>query len=82
VIGGVAVVEQLRIRRDRPGSLCALADGRYGISGPLIVVGGREDLERWTRRKLATGVTESERAWLQTVIAALAADTAPARPAG
>ncbi|MBA2517059.1 MAG: potassium/proton antiporter [Solirubrobacterales bacterium] len=80
-IAGVPVVEQLRIRRDKEGALSALADGRYGVSGPLLVVGAREDLERWTRRKLATGVTESERAWLQTVIAALAADTAPARPA-
>lgn len=78
-IAGIPVVEQLRIRRDKPGSLSALADGRYGISGPLLVLGAREDLTRWARGKLATGVTEDERAWLQTVIAALAADTATPR---
>jgi len=78
-VAGIEVVEQLRIRRDKPGSLSALADGRYGISGPLLVLGAREDLTRWARGKLATGVTEDERAWLQTVIAALAADTATPR---
>jgi potassium/hydrogen antiporter len=80
-VAGIGVAEQLRIRRDRPGSLSALADGRYGISGPLLVLGSREDVERWSRRKLAQGVTEDERAWLQTVIAALAADTAASRNA-
>jgi potassium/hydrogen antiporter len=78
-VAGVPVVEQLRIRRDRPGSLSALADGRYAISGPLLVLGGRDDMERWARRKLRAGVTEDERAWLQTVVGALAADTATAR---
>jgi cell volume regulation protein A len=79
VVAGIPVVEQLRIRRDKPGALSALADGRYGISGPLLVVGGRDDVDRWCRRKLSAGVTEDERAWLQTVIAALAADTAAPR---
>jgi cell volume regulation protein A len=78
-ISGIEVIEQLRIRRDRPGSLAALADGRYGISGPLLVIGGREDMARWARRRLATGVSEDEIAWMQTVIAALAADTATPR---
>jgi hypothetical protein len=36
-------------------------------------------MERWARRKLRAGVTEDERAWLQTVVGALAADTATAR---
>ena len=78
-IAGQDVIEQLRIRRDCPGALAALADGRYGISGPLLVVGGREDMARWARRRLATGVNENEIAWMQTVIAALAADTATPR---
>ncbi len=78
-LSGIPVVERLRIRRDVPGSLAALQDGRYGIAGPLLVIGGREDLERWARRKLGQGIAESERAWLQTVIGALAADTAVPR---
>jgi hypothetical protein len=36
-------------------------------------------MARWARRRLATGVSEDEIAWMQTVIAALAADTATPR---
>jgi cell volume regulation protein A len=70
---GVRVVEQLRIRRDRPGGLWALADGRYGLTGPLGAVGSRQDLTAWARRRIHTAEPD-ERAWLQTVIGALASD--------
>jgi len=72
-VTGVPVVERLRMRRDVPGALVALEDGRYAIVGPLVVVGGRDDLARYVRRRLA-GVGADERAWLQTVVGALAAD--------
>ncbi|HEX2085538.1 MAG TPA: potassium/proton antiporter, partial [Solirubrobacteraceae bacterium] len=48
---GVRTVEQLRIRRDRPGGLWVLADGRYGLSGPLGAMGSRSDLTQWARRR-------------------------------
>jgi hypothetical protein len=67
------VVEQLRIRRDVPGGLWALADGRYAISGPVGAVGGRLDLTDWARRRIARA-SPDERAWLQTVVGALAAE--------
>lgn len=73
-IAGIPVVEQLRIRRDVPGALAALADGRYGVAGPLLMVGGRDDLTRYVRRRLAGEVSDGERSWLQTVVGALAAD--------
>jgi cell volume regulation protein A len=79
IVAGLDVVERLRVRRDVPGSLNALADGRYAIAGPLLAVGSREDLERWARRRLGAGISESERAWMQTVVGALAADTAVPR---
>jgi cell volume regulation protein A len=67
------VIEQLRIRRDQPGGLFVLADGRYAVTGPLAAVGSRRDLAGWARRRMrAAG--DDERAWLQTVIGALAAD--------
>jgi hypothetical protein len=50
-----------------------LADGRYAITGPLAAVGSREDLTQWARRRLRQADPD-ERAWLQTVIGALAAD--------
>jgi cell volume regulation protein A len=81
-IAGQQVVEQLRIRRDEPGGLWVLADGRYAITGPLAAVGSRNDLTEWARRRMRTVIAE-ERAWLQNVIGALAADRTartPGRP--
>lgn len=72
-IAGQPVVEQLRIRRDRPGGLWVLADGRYAVSGPLAAIGSRSDLGDWARRRMRT-VGAEERAWLQMVTGALAAD--------
>jgi potassium/hydrogen antiporter len=68
------VVERLRIRRDEPGALVALADGRYAVTGPLVMVGARQALSDYARRRLRRGVADGERAWLQTVVGALAAD--------
>jgi potassium/hydrogen antiporter len=72
-IAGEDVVDLLRIRRDHPGALVLLRDGRYAITSPFLAVGGREDLMGWARRRVRRD-DEAERAWLQTVIGALAAD--------
>jgi potassium/hydrogen antiporter len=74
-VGGERVVSRLRLRRDVPGALVVLRDGRYAVTGPLVIVGGREDLVRYARRRMAK-VDADERAWLQNVIGALAADVA------
>ena len=72
-VGGEEVVDLLRIRRDHPGALVVLRDGRYAITSPLLAVGGREDLTGWLRRRVRHA-DDAELAWLQTVIGALAAD--------
>jgi cell volume regulation protein A len=72
---GEPVVDQLRVRRDVPGGLWVLADGRYAVTGPLLAAGGRGDLSAWARRRLRSADAD-ERAWLQTVIGALASDLA------
>ncbi|MEA2353959.1 MAG: potassium/hydrogen antiporter [Solirubrobacteraceae bacterium] len=72
-IRGQPVTLQLRIRRDEPGGLWVLADGRYAISGRLGAVGAHGALRRWAVRRLDTADPD-ERAWLQTVIGAIAAD--------
>jgi cell volume regulation protein A len=72
-VRGRLVVDQLRIRRDVPGGLWALADGRYAVTGPVGAVGGRGDLAEWARRRMARA-GDDERAWLQTVVGALASD--------
>jgi cell volume regulation protein A len=72
-VRGVAVVAQLRIRRDQPGGLWVLADGRYAVTGIVAATGGRSDLSDWAVKRLRSA-SGDERAWLQTVIGALAAD--------
>jgi potassium/hydrogen antiporter len=74
-VAGAAVTAQLRIRRDVPGCLVALDDGRYAVVGPLVAVGGRQALSSWAMRRLRRLATDdSERGWLQNVVGALAAD--------
>ena len=70
---GQEVVDLLRLRRDVPGALAVLADGRYAVTGPVLAVGARDDLTDWARRRVKQ-CGDDERAWLQTVIGALAAD--------
>src|SRR4051812_17596850 len=72
---GEPVSAQLRIRRDVPGALVALTDGRYAVVGPVVAVGGRQALTSWaTRRLRRLDGADPERAWLQNVVGALAAD--------
>jgi cell volume regulation protein A len=74
-VGGEPAVAQLRIRRDTPGALVALADGRYALTGPLVVVGSRRDLTQFATRRMRQLPRDSpERPWLQNVIGAMASD--------
>jgi potassium/hydrogen antiporter len=78
-IDGVAVVGQVRTRRDQPGALLALADGRYAVTGDgLVAIGGRNLLARWCiRRADVTGAEAEQRAWWQEVIGVLSGPPAP-----
>jgi cell volume regulation protein A len=73
-IQGVAVIEQLGIRRDRPGGLYVLADGRYAVTGETLAVGARRDIAQWAERRMGQ-VNPDHRAWLRSVVGALAADS-------
>jgi cell volume regulation protein A len=74
-VGGEPAVAQLRIRRDTPGALVALADGRYAVTGPLVVVGSRRDITQFATRRMRRLPSDSpERPWLQNVIGAMASD--------
>jgi cell volume regulation protein A len=72
-VRGEQTIAHIRIRRDEPGGLWQLEDGRYAVTGPFAAVGGRDDLSQWARRRMRRA-TADERAWLMTVIGALAAD--------
>lgn len=72
VIAGNPVVEQLRTRRDEPGALVLLEDGRFGVSGPLMAIGPSGELQAFARRRLANSRSPGEKAWWQEVVGALA----------
>lgn len=71
---GEPVVARLRVRRDEPGSLVALEDGRYAVVGPIVAVGARLDVAGWAQRRIAA-IDGDEALWLQTVVGALAIDS-------
>jgi potassium/hydrogen antiporter len=71
-VGGTEVADHLRTRRDVPGALVYLADGRFAVSGPSLAVGGRLQLTDYARRRLRRTADDRERAWWEEVIGALA----------
>ena len=66
------VVEHLRTRRDVPGALVILGDGRYAVTGPLLMVGPPGQLQTQARRRLDAATDDAERSWWQEVIGACA----------
>ncbi|WP_026911451.1 potassium/proton antiporter [Patulibacter minatonensis] len=71
-IAGIEVVERVRLRRDRPGALVVLADGRYGVSGSIAIVGSRQAVQGAARRKLEGAPDDAEAGWWQEVVGACA----------
>jgi cell volume regulation protein A len=72
-VDGIAVRARLRSRRDEPGALVALADGRFAITGRRqLAIGGRRALADWCgRRALRQGIGAAERSWWQEAAGAL-----------
>jgi cell volume regulation protein A len=75
VVAGQEVIDLLRLRRDEPGSLVVLADGRYALCGKVLVVGARRQVTGWIERRMRVA-GEAERAWLRTALGAVATDQA------
>jgi cell volume regulation protein A len=73
---GVSVAEHLRTRRDEPGALVALADGRFAATGLVVAVGAPQQLQAYCRRRLERATGSSEQAWWQEVVGALATEGA------
>jgi cell volume regulation protein A len=69
---GQDVVEHLRTRRDIPGALVILGDGRYAVTGPLLMVGPPGQVQAQARRRLNAATDDAERSWWQEVIGACA----------
>ena len=75
-VGNLAVIDRLRSRRDVPGSLVLLEDGRYAVTGPTLALGSRQAVGDWVRRRVRAGVPEGERVWWEEVLGALALEAA------
>jgi potassium/hydrogen antiporter len=71
-IDGAKVVTRLRTRRDSPGALLALADGRYAVTGDgLIAIGARRQLARWCVDRVQLAADPEAVAWWQEVVGVL-----------
>ncbi|WP_205699191.1 potassium/proton antiporter [Conexibacter sp. SYSU D00693] len=77
-VAGTPVHDTLRVRRDAPGCLVVLGDARYAVCGPLLAMGSRRAIMRWAQRRMPVAEPD-ERAWMRTVIGALAAEAAERR---
>jgi cell volume regulation protein A len=71
-VAGLRVIDRLRSRRDVPGALVLLEDGRYAVTGPVLALGSRQALSDWIRRRIRSGVGDTERVWWEEVLGALA----------
>jgi cell volume regulation protein A len=71
-IDGLEVIDRLRSRRDVPGCLVLVEDGRYAVVGPVMALGSRQALNDWVRRRMRPGVSDNERVWWEEVLGALA----------
>lgn len=67
-IEGAAVLRRLRTRRDEPGALLLLADGRFAVTGDgVVATGGQRQLFRYCRDRIRRAQTGPARAWWQEV---------------
>jgi potassium/hydrogen antiporter len=67
-IESTEVVRLLRTRRDEPGSLAVLADGRLAITGEgIVAIGGPRQLFRYCRERIERAEAAQARAWWQEV---------------
>lgn len=73
-VNGIAVLDRLRTRRDGvPGALVELEDGRFAVTGPIVMIGSSSALARNAQRRLGYAKDEGEIGWLREVIGAVAA---------
>ena len=71
-VSGIPIAEHLRTRRDVPGALVILADGRFAVTGPILMMGPPGQVQAQVRRRLIKATDDAEVAWWQEVIGACA----------
>ncbi len=76
-IEGQTVVRVLRTRREEPGALLLLADGRLAVTGSgVVAVGGPRQLFRYARERIQRSESASATAWWQEVAGAVSQSVA------
>jgi cell volume regulation protein A len=71
-IDGAVVVARLRTRRDSPGALVGLEDGRYAVTGSnLVAMGAPAQVARWCVGRVELETEPEAIAWWQEVIGVL-----------
>jgi cell volume regulation protein A len=71
-IAGRRVVEHIRTRRDMPGAMVVLDDGRLAVTGPILMMGPPGQMQAQARRRMLRATDDAEVAWWQEVIGACA----------
>jgi len=75
-VEGVAVRRALRTRREQPGALLLLADGRLAITGEgIVATGGARQLFRYCRERISRADRGEARSWWQEVAGVLSQTT-------
>ena len=77
VVETVDVLRRLRTRREEPGALVLLVDGRFAVTGDgVVATGGARQLFRYCRERIRRADSASARAWWQEVAGAVSQTTA------
>jgi cell volume regulation protein A len=71
-VSGHRVVEHLRTRRDVPGAMVILEDGRFAVTGPILMLGPPTQVQAQARRRMLQATDDAEISWWQEVIGACA----------
>ncbi len=75
-IEGVDVLRRLRTRREQPGALVMMADGRFAVTGDgVVAAGGTRQLFRYCRERIHRADSGSATAWWQEVAGAVSQTT-------
>jgi cell volume regulation protein A len=71
-LDGIGVARRLRARRDEPGALIQLEDGRYAVTGEgLVAKGGPRQLLRYCGERIRRASSAQARAWWEEVAGVL-----------
>jgi cell volume regulation protein A len=71
-VNGIPVLERLRTRRDRPGAVVWLEDGRCAYTGTTVAIGTPQQLQLAARRRLTAAGDDADQSWWREVLGALA----------